>query len=216
MHGRRDAAQDVHEVGVVDVQVDGRAPAAVGVGDPARPVGLRDHPGQVSGQQPAVTARFHRVQGEGELVEERQDVGDHELAPAGSGGGQHRVGILQAQRDGFLDEHILARFQGADGERGVLVVRDAEVHQPHARIVQEVVDRGMGRDPGEVRRPSGRAEVPLDPAPVAGAVSGVPAADGRHASPREGTGRLEVGHAHEADADDSDPDHPAPRSVWVA
>src|SRR5207245_1232727 len=76
--GGRDAAKQPDEVRIVDVQVDRRAAGSLHLRDAGGPVGPGDHAGEVGGEEPAVTARFHRLEGEGELGEERQDVGDHQ------------------------------------------------------------------------------------------------------------------------------------------
>ena len=61
-------------MGVVDVQVDRRSARAVGVADPARPVGLGDHPEEVRGLERPEPSRADGLGGEGELGEERQNM----------------------------------------------------------------------------------------------------------------------------------------------
>src|SRR5262245_25684067 len=52
-----------------------------------------------------------------------------------------------------------------------------------------------------------RAEVPLDAGPVAGELFRIAGGNRRDAGPFELFSRLEMGHPHEANADDADPNH---------
>ena len=207
MDGPGEAADQADVMRVVDVQVDRRAPAPVGVGDPARPVGLGDHPHQVRGPELPVAARPHGLGRVGELGEEREHVPDHQQLPARPRGGHHRVGLGGRQRDRLLDQHMLARLERADGESGVLVVGDAEVDEVDLGIGQQVGDVGMPGVSREVHLRPARAEVALDAGPVPRQLLGVPTAERRHAPSGQPAGGQVVDHPHEADADDADAHH---------
>ena len=54
----RHAANQADEMGVVDVQVDGRAAGLVDVADGGRPIGPRNHPLELPAEQCSISARF--------------------------------------------------------------------------------------------------------------------------------------------------------------
>lgn len=153
---------------VVDMKVDRRPARAVGVGNPARPVRPRDHPRKMGRLELPEPARLDGVEGEREFGEERQDVGHHDHAAIGPPCGKDGVGLVHRQGNGLLNKHMLARFQGTNRQRCVLVARHAKVNQIHRRVGQQVRHVPVSCQPRKVHhRPLG-AEIALDRGPVAG------------------------------------------------
>ena len=70
----RSAANQADKVRVVDMQIDGGTAASSGIGDLARPVGLRNHAHQMSRSQGTIASGLNGLEGKGKLGEEGQDV----------------------------------------------------------------------------------------------------------------------------------------------
>src|SRR6185312_8725640 len=110
-------------------------------------------------------------------------------------------------RDRLFADHVLAGFEGRDGDGQVQRRRQADVDQVDLRIGDQVLPLFVASDVAQFHDGARRAEVALNPAPVAGEFLFVASADRGYL----GASHLLVGqvmdHAHEADADDSDSYH---------
>src|SRR5262249_51643099 len=144
---------------------------------------------------------------EGELREERQDVGDHEELAGLPGGVDHGVGVLRPQRDGLLDEDVLAGPEGGDGGGGGLVGGVADVDEGNVRVGEEGGEVVVLLDAGEVHDLAGRPEVAADAAPVAGELLRVAAADGGDLGVAHLAGGQVVDHAHKPHSYDPNSHH---------
>ncbi len=130
----RHAAKQADEMGIVDMEIDGRPAAPRGIGDLAPPIGLRHDAIEVGRPQPTVTPRLDRLQGEREFGHERQHLADHQQLPGIARGGHHGIGFLNGQSDRLLDQNGFPGTQGLDGHPAVEVARHAEVDQVDLRI----------------------------------------------------------------------------------
>src|SRR5579875_1813181 len=102
---------------------------------------------------------------------------------------------------------MLAGPEGGLCHVGMKIGWRADINKIQARISTYFVEVGIAFDIAEIHSGPGRSEVAADTAPIALAFSGVARADGRHPrAPQLGRGQV-VDHAHETDADYSDPDH---------
>ena len=73
-----------------------------------------------------------------ELREEGKYVCHHEVPSARFPGLDHRGGIIEPNRDRFLDEHMFSGFKRRDTNRFVQLYRKADVHQVDIRIGEKI------------------------------------------------------------------------------
>ena len=157
----------------------------------------------MSRPQATVTPGLDRLEGEGKLGEERQDVADHEQLARGRGGRHHLVGFGRLERDRLFDQHVLAGLERLDGHPAVGVVGNAEIDQVDLRD-RPATPRSRGSShAGEIHLAARGPKLPwmLVQSPASFLGSRLHRAT---TLPRRLCGGEVMDHAHEADADDAD------------
>ena len=100
---------------------------------------------------------LHQLPGLGVGLGKALVVANHQVFAALLGGGHHGLALLQGGGHGLFAQHVLARFQGGDGDFGVGVVGGADAHRVDVRVGQQVPPGGvdlaavlLGQLPGPV------------------------------------------------------------------
>lgn len=199
------------EVGIVDVQIEERAAAAGEVVvEVVAPGGRTAQAMECGAEHAAELAGLDLlVQPIPRGPESHAHAGHAELARAAGDFGE-AVDIVAGDGDGLLDQHVLARAEGGDGEFDMGIGVGADAHQLDARIAEERGGIGVG---GGGRGSKSWAEVPVSILPavemVPGEAGGVGIGDGDEAAGiAAGGGRAgtDARGADEAEADDAGED----------
>ena len=200
------AEQKLNEVHIVDMQVDRRSPGPFEIlgAPPGRP---GDDPPETGGQDRPLFASVDQRFDQAEFRKITQHVGHHELAFPLFRRGDDPICLLQVQGDRFFQQHVLASFQGLQAGLGVQMSGQADVHQIHLGIGQQFVHRLIADHFGHILHSAAAAEIPLDAAPVPAALLRIARGHGVHLTSFDLFDRLEMGDAHETDADNTDIDH---------
>jgi hypothetical protein len=99
--------QNRDEVGVVDVQIDGRTAGPSRVADRSRPVGPGDQAVKMPRAEIPESPISRYIKGERELGKKWQYMSHKQAATGSTRLSEHPIRVLERKRDRFFDEYVL-------------------------------------------------------------------------------------------------------------
>ena len=129
---------------------------------------------------------------------------DHEVPPTRYSNLDHLGGIVEPNRNRFLNEHMFSSFKRRDTNCFVQLYWQTDIYQVNIRIGEEVFNSIVSPKMREILNTAARTEISLNGCPIAIKFFRVASADRDDLGTRNLPDAVVMNHPHEADADNSD------------